>query len=609
MHPRVAPDSQSVYFLSARSGSMQVWRIALDGGEAQQVTRFPIGVNSFRLAPNGRVLLFSAEVYPECRADLECTKKRLDAAQADPSTGQLYDRIFVRHWDTWKDGTRSHLFAVDLDAQGRASEQVRWLSSGIDGDVPSKPFGDDSEYAVAPDSTSVVFAARVAGRTEPWSTNFDLYQVALAEPGSPKNLTANNPAWDTTPVFARDGKTLYYRAMTRPGFEADRFRIIERNLSTGAEREVAPNWDRSPDNLALSVDGKTLYAYADALGQRPLFAIDVAKGEAIELSGPGSVSGFAVGRNQVYFLRDDLDSPADVYRVGERGGEPVQLTRFNAERLSERRFGAYEQFRFSGSDGATVYGWVVKPANFQAGQKYPVAFIVHGGPQSSMGNSFHYRWNPQTYAGKGYAVVFIDFHGSTGYGQAFTDSISGDWGGRPLHDLKLGLEAAAQQYDFVDPSRACALGASYGGFMINWIAGNWSDGFKCLVNHAGIFDTRAMYYTTEELWFTEWEFGGPAFNNPAGYEKFNPALYVQNWSTPMLVTHGALDFRVPYGQGIATFTTLQRMGIDSQFLFFPDENHWILKPHNSVQWHRTVEAWLAKHLEGEAPKKRRKKKS
>jgi dipeptidyl aminopeptidase/acylaminoacyl peptidase len=259
--------------------------------------------------------------------------------------------------------------------------------------------------------------------------------------------------------------------------------------------------------------------------------------------------------------------------------------------------GEFEQFSFEGANGDTVYGFVVKPSNFERGREYPVAFLIHGGPQGSFSNNFHYRWNPQTYAGQGFAAVMIDFHGSTGYGQAFTDSITGDWGGKPLEDLKLGLAAALERYDFLDGERVCALGASYGGYMINWIAGQWPDRFRCLVNHDGIFDNRSMYYTTEELWFPEWEHGGPYYENPEGYEKHNPALFVDRWQTPMLVIHGQLDYRVPVTQGIATFTALQRRGIESGFLYFPDENHWVLKPHNSIHWHEQVNAWLHRYLD------------
>jgi dipeptidyl aminopeptidase/acylaminoacyl peptidase len=248
--------------------------------------------------------------------------------------------------------------------------------------------------------------------------------------------------------------------------------------------------------------------------------------------------------------------------------------------------------KFAGANNDNVFGYVVKPANFKRDQKYPVAFLIHGGPQGSMANVWHWRWNAQAFAGAGYGVVMIDFHGSTGYGQAFTDSISGDWGGKPLEDLKLGLAAALKQFPWLDGEDACALGGSYGGFMINWIAGEWPDRFKCLVSHDGIFDQRSMYYSTEELWFPEWENGGPEYSNPAGYAKFNPVDHVAQWKTPMLVIHGELDYRVPYAQGLALFTALQRRGVPSEFLYFPDENHWVLKPANSIEWYDTAIAWM-----------------
>jgi dipeptidyl aminopeptidase/acylaminoacyl peptidase len=294
---------------------------------------------------------------------------------------------------------------------------------------------------------------------------------------------------------------------------------------------------------------------------------------------------------------DSLTSPTELYALDTGNTRPRQLTRFSEPQLRDVEMGEFEQFSFTGAGQEPVYGYVVKPAGFQAGKKYPVAFLIHGGPQGSFGNHFHYRWNPQTYAGQGFAAVFIDFHGSTGYGQAFTDSIAGDWGGAPLTDLQLGLDAALQRYDFLDGEKVCALGASYGGYMINWIAGNWPDRFRCLVNHDGIFDQRMMYYTTEELWFPEWEFGGPYFENAADYERHNPVNFVDRWQTPMLVIHGQLDYRVPVTQGIATFTALQQRGIPSRFLYFPDENHWVLKPENSVQWHHEVNHWLHQYLD------------
>jgi dipeptidyl aminopeptidase/acylaminoacyl peptidase len=395
-----------------------------------------------------------------------------------------------------------------------------------------------------------------------------------------------------------DGRTLAWRSMKRPGFEADRWRILLRDLASGETRELAAGWDRSAAMLAWSADGRTLYATAADVGQQRLFALNVKSGKAEALTGPGFVDTFSVGENFLVYSRDDLGSPAQLFSMSPKGGKAFPLTRHNEARLAGSVLGEFEQFSFAGAAGETVYAHVVKPANFAKGRKYPVAFIIHGGPQSSMGNHWHYRWNPQTYAGAGYAAVFVDFHGSDGYGQAFTDSISGDWGGKPLEDLQKGWAHALAKYDFLDGSRACALGASYGGYMVNWIAGQWPDAFKCLVSHDGIFDNRSMAYETEELWFDEWEMRGTPYEKPENFERHNPVNHVAKWKTPMLVVHGGLDYRIPDTQGIAAFTALQRRGIESRFLHFPNENHWVLKPANSIQWHETVEAWLKRWLGG-----------
>jgi dipeptidyl aminopeptidase/acylaminoacyl peptidase len=592
-HPRWAPDGSALYFLTARSGSAQVWRLPLAGpGEARQVTDYSVAVNAFAVSPVAGQLALSMDVFLDC-TDLACTRSRLDERAADPASGMVYDRVFVRHWDTWKDGRRAQLFLADLDGEGRAGPP-RHASAGLDADIPTRPFGGAGEWAFSPDGAHLVFVARVEPGGEPWSTNTDLYRVATRGAAAPENLTADNRAYDTSPAYSPDGRFLAWLAMSRPGFEADRYRIMLRDLRSGETREVAPDWDRSGHGLAFSPDGRRLFTWSDDLGHRRLFAVEVRSGRASALSGDGSVTGFGIGPGMAVFARQDLAAPAQLFAVDLAGRKERQLTRHNATLLDEVAFGEYEQFTFAGAGGETVYGWLVKPVGFEPGESYPVAFIVHGGPQGSMGNSFHYRWNPQTYAGKGYAVVFIDFHGSTGYGQDFTDSITGDWGGKPLEDLQLGWAAALQRYDFLDGERACALGASYGGYMINWIAGAWNDGFSCLVNHSGIFDNRSMYYSTEELWFPEWEMGGPQYAAPEGFERHNPVNIASRWQTPMLVIHGALDFRVPLEQGLATFNALQRQGIPSRFLYFPDENHWILKPANSVQWHRVVEDWLGR---------------
>ena len=595
--PRWSGDGR-LYFLSTRSGSQQLWRLDLAGGEAQQVTRLPLDVAAYRLAPDGKRVLLALEVLPGC-ADLACTRSRLDERAAQKARGQVHDRLFVRHWDTWKDGTRAQLFIADLDAGGLAGDP-KLLTAGIDGDAPTKPFGGDEEFVFTPDGRNVIFTARIAGKTEAWSTNTELWRVPADGVGAPENLTAGNAGYDTGPAVSPDGRWLAYRSQPRGGYEADRYRIMLRDLATGAAREVAPAWDRSAAALAWSADGRTLYASAQDLGQRRVFAVNVKSGKATALTGAGSVDGFDVGEKALVYSRDDLRSPAQLYAMDPGGGKATQLTRHGAERLAELALGEAEQFTFKGARDELVHGHVVKPVGFTAGRKYPVAFVIHGGPQVSMGNHWHYRWNPQTYAGAGYAVVFIDFHGSDGYGQAFTDSIGRDWGGKPLEDLQKGWAAALARYEFLDGTRACALGASYGGYMVNWIAGNWPDAFRCLVSHDGIFDQRMMAYSTEELWFTEWEHGGTPYDKPESFEKWNPVNHVARWRAPLLVIHGGLDYRIPDTQGIAAFTAAQRRGVPSRFLHFPNENHWVLKPHNSVQWHTTVEDWLKRWLGGPA---------
>jgi len=586
--PEWTRDGREIYFLSTRSGSSQVWRLPANGGEAIQVTTLPLDVGSFRVASHAGRLAVTLEVFADCN-DLACTVDRLGQTKNAKDSGEVFDRMFVRHWDTWSDGRISQLFALQL-SNGVATEPVS-LSKALDADVPSKPFGDASEYAFSPDGSRLVFSTRIKGKSEPWSTNFDLYEVGIDGSGL-RNLTEDNPAWDTQPVFSRDGTQLAWRAMQRAGFEADRFHIMVMDLKSGQRRALTKDWDRSVDALAFANDGRTLYATTDHFGQHPLWSVDVKTGKPTMLTGPGRVEAFSVGEKEIVMTTSSLKSPAELQSLTLKGADLRALPRMNETALEEIKFGEPEQFTFAGAEGATVYGFVMKPADFKPGTKYPVAFIIHGGPQGSFSNAWSYRWNPQTYAGAGYASVFIDFHGSTGYGQAFTDSISQDWGGKPLEDLQKGLAAALQNYSWLDESRVCALGASYGGYMINWIAGNWAEPFKCLVNHDGVFDSRSMAYSTEELWFTEWEQGGMAWEVPENVEKFNPVNHVAKWNKPMLVIHGTRDYRIPYAQSLSAFTALQRKGIPSRLLMFPDENHWVLKPNNSIRWHREVEKWL-----------------
>jgi dipeptidyl aminopeptidase/acylaminoacyl peptidase len=595
--PRWSADGKSVYYLAQAKGDeyTRVWRMAATpGSAAQSETPWPADINTFKLSPDGTTMLLSIDVFEDCAEHL-CTK-RPPQAGVEKTTGKIYDRLFVRHWDTWSDGRRSQLYiAPALTPRGGKAMVAlpRLLSRGIDGDVPSKPFGDDSEFVFSADGKTVYFDVRIAGNSEPWSTNFDVYSVPADGSAAPKNLTATNKAWDAYPLPSQDGKTLYYLAMKTPGFEADRFGIMALDLASGKAREVDPTWDRSAGPLQLPADGKTLYTTADDNGDHALFAIDIASGKATRLVGDGTVAAFVVGANgDIIVARHDFEHPADLYRYAD--GKLAQVTDVNAARLADIRFGKATWFSFEGWNGETVHGYAMPPVDAKPGQKYPVAFLIHGGPQGAWTNEFHYRWTPETYAGAGFGVVAINFHGSTGYGQAFTDAISQHWGDRPLEDLQKGWSAALKEFPYLDGSRACALGASYGGYMTYWIAGVWNQPWKCLVDHDGVFDTRMMYYATEELWFEEHENGGTQYDAPANYEKFNPIDHVKDWRVPMLVVHSDRDYRIPLTQGLGAFTALQRRGIPSQFLTYPDENHWVQKPHNSVLWHDTVNAWLKK---------------
>jgi dipeptidyl aminopeptidase/acylaminoacyl peptidase len=590
-HPRWAPDGRNIFFLSGRGGSSQVWRLPAEGGEAQRVPDLPLDVGCFALSRDGERLALSLRVFPG--SSFKETKARLDEEEKRKSSGRTYDQLFVRHWDTWKDGRRAHLFVVPV-AGGDPIDVTR----DMDADIPSQPFGGAEEFTFTPDGQTVLFAARDVGREEAWSTRFDLF-TAPADGSTPATvLIDGGGATLTNPTFSPDGKMLAYLAMRRPGFEADRLRIVLESWPCQGRRTqddgriLTENWDHSAGGIHWSCDSKTIFTAADMLGQHPLFAVDVATGEVTTLFGVGRVSDIAPLPDRVVFGARHLQSPTELHSVQLDGNDPRPLTKINKDKMAATRLGTPEQFSFKGWNDEDVYCTVVKPVDFDPNRKYPVAFLIHGGPQGSFGNDFHYRWNPQTYAGAGYAAVMVDFHGSTGYGQAFTDAISKHWGDRPLEDLQKGLAAALGRYPWMDRERVAALGASYGGYMINWIHGVWNEPFRCFVCHDGNLDERMAYYDTEELWFPEWERGGPPWEAEGEYGQHNPIDHVTKWCKPTLVIHGQLDFRVVDTQGISTFTALQRRGVPSRFLYFPDENHWVLKPHNSIQWHEEVIGWL-----------------
>lgn len=596
--PAFAPDG-SLYFLSNASGKDQIWRIDLAAGTAAtQVTDTQADVAGFKISPDGKRLLAWGDIPKEC-TEFGCDAKD-KGALVGPGSGQLYKdgTGFVRHWDAWETpGTYSRPFVFNLEG-GKASI-ARPVDAGLIGDSPSKPFGGGEELAWGADSRTVFFTLRKADRHEPTSTNLDIYSWLVDSRMMPVNLTESNQATDTLPTPSPDGKWLAYAAMARPGYEADRQVLMLRNLENGETKKLTDAWDRSVNSIAWAADGKSLFVTAQDVLDHPLFRVDAATGKVEKLKASAEAFDGTVGDVTVMpggallYTRNTALLPTDLY-VRDAKGKAKQLTAVNAATLAEFDPVKFDRMQFAGANGDKVWGIILKPANTTA--KLPVAFIVHGGPQGSFGNGWSTRWNPRLFAQQGYGVVSVDFHGSTGYGQAFTDSINKDWGGKPLQDLKLGLAAAGKQDAQLDIANACALGASYGGYMMNWIAGQWTDGFKCLVQHDGVFDARAMAYETEELWFDEWEHGGPYFEVPEEYEKWNPVNHVAKWKTPMLVITSEKDFRIPYTQGLAAFTALQRRNIPSQLLVFPDENHWVLKGANSVQWHQTVFNWLGSYL-------------
>lgn len=593
-HDAVFGPDGSLWFLMAVGDTDQLFRKPL-GGAAVQVSNFEGDVGGFRVAPSGDRVVVWADRDLRC-ADLNCA-----GLPTKPKTGsgRTYDQLFIRHWDTWAEpGVRSRLFGYAV-AGGKLAGNGIPLTGNLVGDTPQKPFGGAEQIAFSPDGRTVFFTLREAGRIEARSTNLDIFQAPSDGSAAPVNLTKANQATDTLPTVSPDGRTLAYVAMARPTYEADRQVLQLRDLATGRTRAITQNWDRSIDSIEWARDGRSLLVTANDTLENPVFRVDAATGKVTRLTADGHFDNVhALPGGAILVTMNSIAAPDDIYRI-DANGRTTKLTDVNREMLAQFDPITLTKFNFKGANNDTVWGWTLKPAN--AAGKLPIAFLVHGGPQGSFSDSWSYRWNPRVFISPGYAAVSVDFHGSTGYGQAFTDAIRQNWGGWPLQDLQLGLAYATAHDPQLDGANACALGGSYGGYMMNWIEGNWPDRFKCIVQHDGVFDARAMAYETEELWFDEWEHGAHAYYEaPAEFEKWNPVNYVQNWKTPQLVVTSEHDFRIPYTQGIAAFTALQRRDIPSRLLIFPDENHWVLKPKNSVQWYDEVFGWMGRYIGGHA---------
>lgn len=585
-HDAVFGADGALYFLMAVGDRDQLFRMPI-GGAPQQMSDFGADVAGFKLAPTGdRVIVWADQ--KDC-PDLACAATTFPAKPA--GTGRTYDKLFVRHWDAWADpGTKSRIYSFPIEGGKLRGGGVR-LSGNLEGDTPSKPMGGGEEIAFAPDGRTVYFALREAGRIEPLSTNLDIFASPVDGSAPPANLTDANDGTDNLPAVSPDGRTLAYFAMARAGYEADRQVLQLRDLATGQTRALTQSWDRSVGSIEWARDGKSLLVTAEDTLEQPVFRVDAKTGKVTRLTRDGHFGNVrALPNGGAVATMNSIMAPDEIYRL-DRSGKATKLTDANGALLAELDPVTFKKFSFAGANNDTVWGWTLKPAGSTG--KLPIALLVHGGPQGTFSNSWSYRWNPRVFSGPGYGVVTVDFHGSTGYGQAFTDSINKNWGGWPLEDLQKGLAYATGHDLQLDADNACALGGSYGGYMMNWIEGRWPDRFRCLVQHDGVFDARAMAYETEELWFDEWEHGGkPYYEDPAAFEQWNPVNYVTAWKTPQLVITSENDFRIPYTQGIAAFTALQRRNIPSRLLIYPDENHWVLKPKNSIQWYDEVFGWM-----------------
>lgn len=585
--PRWAADGH-LYFLSGKSGTQQVWRRDRDGRLAQ-VTAFPLDVIGFRLAPDGRGLVAIVDTRPECPT-LACTKEAEEAKAKLKSSGQhIPDGVRARAWDVYEDGRYTGLYRVAFGTGGAPSDAVR-LTGAWRADVIDRVDGDDSAVAISRDGQSVYFAARDPKLIDRDDAPSALWVVPADGSTAPRRMRPDDQLWVSRPTLSPDGRSLAYLAR-RETASYSRTALMLLDLKSGRAREVAPGGDRQLRRILWSDDGRTIYASAEAVGQGPLLAFDTASGAERALVTQGTVGDYDVRAGSLAYVAESLNSPGQLYLRGD-AGEPVALTAIGKELFATAPLAPAEQFSFAGWNGEKVYGYVVKPQGFVAGRKYPVAFLIHGGPHGSFGNTWSYRWNPQVWASMGYAVVMIDFHGSSGYGEDFGRSILNHWGDRPLEDLQQGWAHALANYQWLDAGRACALGGSYGGYMVNWIAGQWSQPWKCLVNHAGVFDLRVMAYSTDIQGFSEAQFRGVSALAGDKVGRFDPSDAVARWKVPMLVIHGARDYRVPLDQGIAAHNAARRAGVPTEMLLFPDENHWVLKPQNSVQWYAVVEDWM-----------------
>ena len=634
--PRWAPDGKRFAFLSNKEGGSQVWIADFDGAAAAvkgvyKLTSIATEAGGELWSPDGKNILFTSDVYPQCVGTPKevdnCNGTKLYAARDSKVKAQIFDRLLYRHWNAYKEGRRSHIFVNPVlfdtlpPTKAFSFEEAGWrdLTPG-EYDAPPFSLGGQDDYAFSPDGLEICYTSN-HDKVEATSTNNDLWIVPV-NGGAAKNITADNPASDSTPLYSPDGKYISYRAQQRPGYESDRFRLMLYDRKTGEKNRAESflaggDFDRWVGTFAWTPDSSKIFFTAEEAGNSYIYELPVYfNGMALITEVVGGFNDdltVAPGGSRILFTRMSVAFPNEIYgaTLGAATCRDIPasqyespacwlfkaepLTHVNDSVLSQVAMSPLDPFWFTGVHGDKVEGFLVKPPNFDATKKYPVKFLIHGGPEGAWDDDWSYRWNPELFAANGYVVIMINFHGSTGYGQKFVESISGDWGGAPFEDLMKGLDYAEKTYPFIDKDRECALGASYGGYMANWVLGH-TDRFKCIVSHDGMFNSVSAWGTTEELWFNNWEFKGTPYTNPEMYEKWSPRNAAKNFKTPTLVIHGQLDYRLDVSEGFQLFDTLQVMGVPSKMLYFPDEGHWVLKPQNSQLWYKTVLGWLDQYV-------------
>ncbi len=586
--PRWSPDSKQIYYVSNRDGSMQVWRMDPDGNNARQVSHFASETGGIIVSPDGKKIVFVSNVFPECGSDNECNRKKIDEDAKSKVKARIYTTLLYRHWTDWQSRRRQHIMVMNSDGG-----DVKDLTPGVH-DAPPFSLGGPDDYAISPDSTEVAFSMNVDPNAAT-STNSDIYTEAIGG-GELKKITIS-PGADNAPSYSPDGKYLAFRSQARAGYESDRWRLMVLERMTGRTTNLTETLDRWVESFTWAPDSQRVFFTVEDRGRTGLQMISVNGGGIRNvISGESSIDDVQLGSDGTFMIYTEASGshPVEIFRASSTGGSGVPLTRLNDSILATSTIRPLENFWVESSDKTRVNAFVVKPPDFSETRKFPVLFLIHGGPEGAWGETWSYRWNAQVFASAGFLVIMPNPRGSTGYGQRFIDEVNGDWGGKPYDDIMAVVDHVAA-LPYADANRMAAAGGSYGGYMVNWLLGH-TNRFKALISHAGVYDLRSMAGATEELWFVQWEFKGMPWENPEIYSKWSPSYFVKEFKTPTLVMHGEQDFLVPVDQGMQLFTALQIQKVPSKLVLFPDEGHWILKPQNSVLWYNQFLEWIGEWL-------------